>query len=148
MRPIVTIFFIFLITIPVGFAAIYEWTNDEGNIAYTQTPPKNRSIPTKKISVRSSQPIEHSPSSTQDQHNPPVATGEPSPESLSQSKKDGAKLLQLQCANAKKALSNLSLGGTRLYKDSDGNYLRLNEKEKMKRSSNLNEFIKEHCGKL
>lgn len=136
---------ILIFTTSASYSAIYEWTNKQGNTAYTQTPPGDKNIDSKKIEIKA-QGINKNVRSYQA---PAEMTTEAPTETLSEEKSkqiaEGKKLLLEQCSNAKKALESLDLGGNRLYKDNEGNYLRLTEKDKKQRRDNLSSFITEHC---
>ena len=132
----------------MSYSAIYEWTNKQGNKAYTQTPPSDKSISRKKLEVKSqktSDAITYSDKS--EETTTPDSTEEASdvsPEEQAKKIAEGKQLIKEQCTNAKSGLAGLD-GGNRLYKDSKGNYLRMTEEEKDKRRKNINSFITEHC---
>jgi len=148
MRLSILILFTLVLFSSYSHSAIYEWTNKQGNQAYTQAPPSDRSIASKKLVVRSQKVIESiEPVETPDDitdANPADDTNETSPEKDAKRIAEGKKLLKEQCNNAKSAIAGLE-GGNRLYKDSKGNYLRMTEKEKAKRRKNINNFMDEHC---
>lgn len=148
MRLSILIFFTLLLFSSFSHSAIYEWTNEQGNKAYTQAPPSDKSISSKKLVVKSQkvtasfEPVDVSDDITD--ANPADNTNETSPEAEAKKIAEGKRLLKEQCSNAKSAIAGLE-GGNRLYKDSKGNYLRMSEKEKAKRRKNINSFMDEHC---
>lgn len=147
MRLLISTGIILISFSTVSISAIYEWTNKQGHTAYTQAPPKDKSISSKKLVVKS-QTISESTSNVESSSNDLEVSNEDdsSASTPDEAKKiaEGKKLLKEQCINAKSALAGLE-GGNRLYKDSKGNYLRMTEEEKNKRRKNINEFMSEHC---
>jgi len=141
--------FVLLVTYSsMSYSAIYEWTNKQGNTAYTQTPPSDKSISRKKLDVKSQRTAE-AVSYTDNTEDVPDSDSteedsDVSPEEQAKKIAEGKQLIKEQCTNAKSALAGLD-GGNRLYKDSKGNYLRMTEDEKDKRRKNINSFMKEHC---
>jgi hypothetical protein len=132
----------------MSYSAIYEWTNKQGNKAYTQTPPSDKSISRKKLDVKSKKTndaITYTDSSEEATTSDSIEeASDVSPEEQAKKIAEGKRLIKEQCTNAQSALAGLD-GGNRLYKDSKGNYLRMTEEEKDKRRKNINSFMSEHC---
>lgn len=129
-------------------SAIYQWTNEQGNIAYGQKPPRDKTIKTQKILLKSSEIIEvKQAESIQDSANEIAksnAARKAANEKIQQEAAE-ALLLQERCATSKKSLTELDFGGNRLYKDSDGNYSRFSAEDKSQQREQLTAFINENC---
>ncbi|MDX2425335.1 MAG: DUF4124 domain-containing protein [Cycloclasticus sp.] len=145
-RPLI-ICFAFLFT-SNSHAAIYQWTDEQGSVAYGEKPPQDKTIKTQKILLKSPEISEVKQTrSIQDAANDIAkanAEREAAIDTANQSAED-EKFMQEECARANKALSSLDLGGNRLYKDSAGNYARLSDDDKSLQRQNLNAFIDENC---
>lgn len=150
MRFIILINFILVLFSSISYSAIYEWKNKQGNTAYTQAPPSDKSIKTRKLEVKAQRVNEYVDPDEVGTENDGIDSSvtneetDVSPEEQAKRIAEGKKLINEQCSNAKSALAGLE-GGNRLYKDSKGDYLRMTEKEKNKRRKNINSFIDEHC---
>ena len=144
-RSLTVLFYLLFATI--GHAAIYKWADENGNTSYGQAPPRN--IISQEITIKSA-PVEttgkpqKSIQDSADEIAKSNAERKASTDKTTQ-KAQQQRLLQDQCANAKKELSTLGIGGNRLYKDSDGNYSRINEDDKNQQRQKLSAFIHENC---
>ncbi|MBQ0725638.1 MAG: DUF4124 domain-containing protein [Cycloclasticus sp.] len=131
-----------------ALAAIYKWTDDQGNTSYGQTPPRDKSLKLEKLNTKRSPsvPVDRL-KSLQDsaneiaKSNAERAAANNKAAELVREKQRIAK----ECSQAKQALAALDLGGNRLYKDSEGNYSRLTQEDKSQQRQSLSLAIEETC---
>jgi len=133
-----------------NYAAIYKWVNEQGVTSFTQQPPKNKSISFKKIKVRNTPLIdgsEEGKSRAKWNSKEAEELNHKKAQEVSRKKQIRAATEELKkhCAVAKQSLANLNLGGNRLYKDSDGNYSRLDEESKNKKRQEISQFLADNC---
>ncbi|MEH6502904.1 MAG: DUF4124 domain-containing protein [Cycloclasticus sp.] len=145
-RPLIILFIFFFAA--SSQAAIYQWTNEQGNIAYGKTPPRDKTIKRQEVStktpkvdaVKQAKSIEESANEIAKSN----ASRKAAIDKAAQAAQD-KRLVEEDCTRANKALSALALGGNRLYKDSEGKQARLSEEDKNLQRQKLNAFINENC---
>ena len=133
-----------------NYAAIYKWVNEQGVTSFTQQPPKNKDTPFQKIKVKATAPndnyAEDNTSANKNARKAKEISLKKAQEVARQEQiKDGSEDLKKHCALAKKSLVSLNMGGNRLYKDSDGNYLRLDEESKEQKRQEISQFLADNC---
>jgi hypothetical protein len=143
------IFCIFFLSANLAHSAIYQWVDEQGNTHYGQQQPRDKSIASQKIEVRTLQPAENQQpqKSIQDSANE-IAKSNAARKTANDAKQQSAeesRQLQTRCETSKKNLAELDYGGNRLYKDAEGNYSRFSAEDKSKQREQLNAFINENC---
>ncbi len=128
-------------------AEIYKWVDDDGKTNYTQLPPPS-GYESEIVREPSSPAVAPAPTATElqdryeeeqkDRENDAAVTGQ---------EKKNADIRQLNCDAATRNRASLELGGNRLYKTADGEYLRLTGEERQQRIDQAKEQIKKYCGK-
>jgi hypothetical protein len=135
-------------TLSIAHATIYQWTDQQGQLHYSQTPPPNKSIESKKITIRNSTVTGDKPHpSIQDSANE-IAKSNAERKAANEKIQQDARAnraMQERCSTSKKNLAELDYGGNRLYKDADGNYSRFSAEDKNQQREQLNAFINENC---
>jgi len=150
MRLTLLLIIFTLIFCSPNYAAIYKWTNEQEVTSFTQQRPKNKSISFEKLKVR---PIpfigndDEDNSSTESNAKKADELGIKKAEEASPHKQTKAdrEELKRRCAIAKQSLINLSRGGNRLYKDANGEYLRLDEESKNQKRREISQFLTDNC---
>jgi hypothetical protein len=126
---------------------IYKWTDDQGEIQYTQFPPPGR----KAERLYAPPPPAQSPETIENELQKQVETMEQQNEEQLQGAKDAKQWAEIQkirrsnCETAHKNLVNLQRGGNVRYMGSNGEVIRLSEEERQKRIDETNTQIKENC---
>jgi len=139
---------IYLLYSSSSLALIYDWTSPNGVQQYTQSPPRDSSISSEKIYIKKHISDSELPSESIQQSADAIAKSNAERKATSDKFTQQIKQLELMranCLRAKKSLSALELGGNRMYKDAEGNYLRLNEEAKAKQREEIKKQIKENC---
>jgi len=133
-----------------NYAAIYKWTNKQEVTSFTQQRPKNKSISFEKLNVR---PIPFIGNADEGNSRTEDNTQKTDELSIKQAKevvpqkqtKADREELKRRCAIAKQSLVNLSRGGNRLYKDANGEHLRLDEESKNQKRREISQFLADNC---
>jgi hypothetical protein len=126
---------------------IYKWTDDQGEVHYTQFPPPGG----KAEKLREAPPPAQSPETNENKLQKQVETMEQQNKEQQQGAKDAKQWAEIQkirrsnCETANKNLANLQRGGNIRYMGSDGKVIRLTEEERQKRIDEANKQIKENC---
>jgi uncharacterized protein (DUF3084 family) len=146
-RTLLLVFCLILST--QSFAAIYKWIDKNGNVSFGQIRPADKSIVSQELSVKSSRVVvtekkQVSLKSSEDELIKANSEREAARDKTLQAKA-AKKIAQERCDGAKKSLAQLDVGGNRLYKDSEGNYSRLDEEKRSQQRQDLNTFIDENC---
>jgi hypothetical protein len=126
-------------------AAMFKWTDTDGNVQYGQYPPAG--VAAKQIQANPG------PANT-----PPVPSLQQQVEALDKQlaeqadqKAEAEKLKQeadnrkINCANARQNLDNLNLGGHRLSQLPDGSYERLSEEKRQELITKNKQAIEDFC---
>jgi hypothetical protein len=126
---------------------IFKWTDDQGEVHYTQFPPPGR----KAEKLREAPPPAQSPEIQQNDLQKQVDTMEQQNEEQLQGAKDAKQWADIQkirrsnCETAHKNLVNLQRGGNVRYMGPNGEVIRLTEEERQKRLDETNKQIEENC---
>lgn len=129
-------------------SATYRWTDNEGNVVYSQTPPpdgRNRDL------IKAPPPPAEPPDEAQQKLQQQIDQLQQSREARQQSKQQSEQTKQQEerlardCASARNDLKMLREGSRRLYRRDDGTVSRLTETEKNTRTQQAETFIKENC---
>jgi hypothetical protein len=130
-----------------GDDKIYKWTDNNGEVHYTQQPPRGREA----VTVRPAPPPPGNPEAERSEL-------EQQMENLDQRQQEAAKrsaeaeqqasnqkIREKNCATARRNLAELQQGGIKRYRLPNGEVLRLNEEERQKRIAEANKQIEENC---
>lgn len=130
-----------------GDNKIYKWTDDKGEVHYTQQPPQNR----ESVTVRPAPPPPGNPEAERSELQQQM-------ENLDQRQQEAAKrsaeaeqqasnqkIREKNCATARRNLAELQQGGIKRYRLPNGEVLRLNEEDRQKRIAEANKQIEENC---
>ena len=126
---------------------IYKWTDDQGEVQYTQFPPPGRPAEI----LHGVRPPDESPESDGNDLQKQLEAVEQQNQEQLQGAKDEKQWAQIQkirrdnCKTARQNLVNLQRGGNVRYMGADGKVMRLTEEERQKRIDEANQQIKENC---
>jgi hypothetical protein len=126
---------------------MYKWTDDQGEVHYSQFPPPGHKAEKLQAPPRPAQ----SPATVDNDLQKQVETTEQQHQEKLQGAKDAKQWAEIQkirrqnCETANKNLVNLQRGGNIRYMDPDGKVIRLTEEERQKRIEEANADIKENC---
>jgi len=126
---------------------IYKWTNDQGEVQYTQFPPPGRPAEI----LHGVRPPDESPETAGNDLQKQLEAVEQQNQEQLQGAKDEKQWAQIQkirrdnCKTANQNLVNLQRGGNVRYMGADGKVMRLTEEERQKRIDEANKQIKENC---
>ena len=128
-------------------ADAYKWVDDDGKTNYTQLPPppgyeweavREASTPAVAPAPPASELQQRYEEQQKDRENDAAMAGQ---------EKKNSDIRKLNCDAATRNRASLELGGNRLYKTADGEYLRLTGEERQQRIDQAKEQIKKYCGK-
>ncbi len=131
-------------------AEVYKWVDNDGKTNYTQLPPppgyeweavQEAASPAAKpapLAPPATELQERYEEEQKDRENDAAVAGQ---------EKKNTDIRKLNCDAATRNRASLELGGNRLYKTADGEYLRLSEEERQQRIDQAKEQIKKYCGK-
>jgi hypothetical protein len=126
---------------------MYKWTDDQGEVHYTQFPPQGRPVEI----LHGVRPPEQSPDSAGNDLQKQLDTMKQQDEQQQQETKavdqraEIQKIRKKNCEAAHQNLINLNRGGNVRYMGADGKVMRLTEEERQKRLDEANKQIKENC---
>ena len=126
---------------------IYKWTNDQGEVQYTQFPPAGRPVEI----LHGIKPPDQSPESAGNDLQKQLDAMEQQNEKQQQETRDAEQRAEIQkirksnCETAHRNLVNLNRGGNVRYMGPDGKVMRLTEEERQQRIDEANKQIKENC---
>jgi hypothetical protein len=126
---------------------IYKWTDDQGEIHYSQFPPPG--LKTEKLNAPP--PPAHSPEVLNGEVQEQVDKFEQQNKEKLEGAKDAKQWVEIQkirrsnCEVAHKNLDNLQRGGNVRYMGPNGKILRLTDEERKKRIDEANKQIEENC---
>ncbi len=139
-------FLLLIVTVPLH-AAMYKWTDENGKVVYSQSPPPQGKA--EKIKPPP-QPVESSSAAQkklqdqlqrlEDRREDRHLEGEKITKEKKKVKEDKAK-----CDKVKADLAALSGGPNRLFRNADGNYQRMTTEEREKRIDDRKKYIAENC---
>ncbi len=128
-------------------AEVYKWVDNDGKTNYTQLPPppgyewetvRETASPAATPAPPATELQERYEEEQKDRENDAAVAGQ---------EKKNTDIRKLNCDAATRNRASLELGGNRLYKTADGEYLRLSEEERQQRIDQAKEQIKKYCGK-
>jgi hypothetical protein len=126
---------------------MYKWTDDQGEVHYTQFPPPGR----KTEKLQPPPPPAESPNASGNDLQQQLDAVEQQNDKQQQVIKDAdqreeiKKIRKKNCETAHKNLINLERGGNVRYMGPNGEAIRLTEEERQKRIDETNVQIKENC---
>jgi hypothetical protein len=126
-------------------AAMFKWTDADGNIQYGQHPPAGakaeqiRAAPAPK-----SAPVAKPPQQQVEELDKRL-DAQQQQKAEAEEKKQAMENRKINCANARKNLEQLSYGGHRLMHMPDGSYQRLDEEQKQALVKKNQDAVKEFC---
>ncbi len=127
-------------------SGIYKWTDETGQVHYTQFPPANLEA---EMLHKVSQP--KADSGSQDSLQKRIEAMEQRIEERKEAKDEFRrqtnvrKLVKANCENARKNLANLQRGANNAYMTPDGEVKRLTEEDKQKRIDEAKRQMDEYC---
>ncbi len=133
-----------LFAVSSAMAATYKWTDEKGNVHYTQQPPADGSY--ERMKVDKSRPVYGEPES------PPPTASQPATATTKSSsngavvKDELAKNAEIRTKNCEAAKKNLEiLTVYKRYKDKDGNVIRMDDNERAQKIEEAKQNISEFC---
>lgn len=133
---------IFLILTQPALGEMYRWTDSEGQIHYTQTPPTGKDSTSIKAPPPPSAPTSYSTSSAK-------AESDLLEKEVKNADKKDAELVasskKKNCDGAKNNLSGYEALGRKIVKLPDGTYTRYDEDERQKKIKEAQDQIKKYC---
>lgn len=125
---------IFMIFTNSAFAGLYKWVDEEGNVNYSQNPPKNRSYKSLKAPPPAPKNIEPASTANED-------------DTESTIKEESAKNAKLREKNCEAGKNNLRSYQTfRRIRNEDGTISRVGEKERARQIKSAKQLIRDFCG--
>ena len=147
-----SVIWVLLVIIPcaglAGGQGMYKWTDDEGEVHYTQYPPPGRASeamrPPPPLPAQSAQSAD---TKLQEQLETIKQQDAQQQQNIAEQKQQAEiqKIRKQNCETARQNLVNLQRGGNVRYRDADGQVVRLTEEERQKRIEETNAQIKENC---
>jgi len=145
MRHTTVFSILLLVAASPANAAMFKWTDANGNVQYGEHPPAGAGAEHIKAAPEpTSTPAASSLQQQVDALDKRLAT-EAEQEAETEQKKQDAENRKINCTNAKNNLEQLNMGGHRLTRMPDGSYERLEEKQKQALISKNEKAIKEFC---
>jgi hypothetical protein len=145
MRPANIFALLLLLATGSAGAAMYKWTDTNGNVQYGAYPPAGsqaermhaapapKSAPAGKSLQQQVEELEKSQAADQQR------------KAEAAQKQQDAENRKINCANARKNIEQLNYGGNRLVHMPDGSYQRLDEQHKQAQIEKNRKAIKEFC---
>jgi hypothetical protein len=130
-----------------GDDKIYKWTDDNGEVHYTQQPPQNR----ESVTVRHAPPPPGDPEAERKELQQDVEAMEKQQQEQAEKVTDAEQWSRIQqarrknCATARRNLAELQQGGIKRYRLPSGEVVRLDEEDRQKRIAEANKQIEENC---
>jgi hypothetical protein len=146
MRLATIISIILALTTSAATAAMYKWTDADGNTQYGQYPPAGVQATRIRADPQPASQPQAMPSPQQrlkELEQQQEKRNEKEAEAAAEKQK--AETIKKNCEIAKKNLAGLQMGGHRLTRLSDGSYTRLNEEERQSRIAEAEKHIEEYC---
>ena len=145
MRHTTVFSILLLVAMSPANAAMFKWTDANGNVQYGEHPPAGAGAEHIKAAPEpASTPAAPSLQQQVDALDKRLAT-EAEQKAETEQKKQDAENRKINCTNAKNNLEQLNMGGHRLTRMPDGSYERLEEKQKQALISKNEKAIKEFC---
>ena len=123
-------------------AAIYKWTNEQGQVHYGSMPPQGVSAKKMGVSTKFTPPPAPKKKASVDKNSEPAEGKDSDKENKDPYSKEQHTTL---CNNAKDDIANLSKGGRLRIKQKDGSTVVMDEETKAKRMKNMQAMMKKHC---
>ena len=145
MRHTTVFSILLLVAMSPANAAMFKWTDANGNVQYGEHPPAGAGAEHIKAAPEpASTPAAPSLQQQVDALDKRLAT-EAEQKAETEQKKQDAENRKINCTNAKNNLEQLRMGGHRLTRMPDGSYERLEEKQQQALISKNEKAIKEFC---
>ncbi len=128
-------------------AAMYKWTDAQGQVQFGQFPPPGVAAePVKPPPPPASRP----PTERPDVQERLRALEERKQqererETEAREKREQAALVEQNCRNARASIRLLETGGNRLYRMPDGSVTRMDDQERQRRMNESKKYLAEHC---
>lgn len=139
MRTIITLFIIALGTAGTASAAtLYKWTDDEGNVHYSQTRPVDRNAD--QMQIKGSTPSAAQPQTPAEEKETPDASEPPADAG------QDPKVVEIRKRNCETARSNLEVYKTSArIRQADGTLMALSDEMREARIQEAEKMIEENC---
>ena len=145
MRHTTVFSILLLVAMSPANAAMFKWTDANGNVQYGEHPPAGAGAEHIKATPEpASTPAAPSLQQQVDALDKRLAT-EAEKKAETEQKKLDAENRKINCTNAKNNLEQLRMGGHRLTRMPDGSYERLEEKQQQALISKNEKAVKEFC---
>ena len=123
-------------------AAIYKWTNEEGQVHYGSMPPQGVAAEKMGVSTKFTPPPATKKKTANNKASAPAEGKDSDKENKDPYSKEQHTTL---CNNAKNDLATLNKGGRLRVKQKDGSTVVMDEETKTKRMKNMQAMMKKHC---
>ncbi len=133
-----------LVTGPAN-AAMFKWTDENGNVQYGQHPPADSGAEYIKAAPQPAATPAASSLQQQVEALDKRQAEEAKEQAESEQKEQNAENRKINCTNAKSNLEQLNMGGHRLTRMPDGSYARLDEKQKQAEIAKNKKAIEDFC---
>jgi Domain of unknown function (DUF4124) len=133
------------------FADIYKWTDDSGEVHYTQTPPPNgvaaQEIQGAHPPAGSEDTIRHEQQRLQQQLDAfeERRAEQEEQEAIEKQAREIAKIDEKNCITAQGNLAKLQQGGIKRYLTPEGEVIRLTEEDRQQRISEAQQQVDKYC---
>jgi hypothetical protein len=146
--PVICALLVFTASSPAADSQnMYKWTDDQGEVHYTQFPPPGR----KTEIMQPPPPPAEPPTGSENDLQKQLDTIKQQNDKQLQETREADQQAEIQkirkknCETAHKNLINLNRGGNVRYMGPNGEAIRLTEEERQKRIDETNQQIKENC---
>ena len=143
--PVYLILFTMLLTPLLSSAAIYKWTDAQGNVHYSQEKPKSAVGKLDKLRVNHHAPVDRSTYKRPGSNDLKTKKTEKNTEKKTEKKKLSPKQRAKYCASAKRNLQTLRAKAQIKQRDKKGNVRFITEKEKQARIKQAQDFVRKNC---
>lgn len=142
-----TVFSIFLLlAMNPASAAMFKWTDANGNVQYGQHPPAGANAEYLKAAPEPKAGAQATPSLQEQVEALDKRLAQEAEQKAKEAQKEqDAENRKINCQNAKNNLEQLNLGGHRLTQLPDGSYERLDEKQKQAEIKKNQQAVKDFC---
>ena len=127
-------------------AAMYKWTDADGNTQYGQHPPAG--VQVERIKPSPQPTAQQQPALTPQQRLQQLEAQQQKQreqQAEAAAEEEKAEAIKQNCEIARKNLANLQMGGHRLTRLADGSYTRLTEEERLSRIAEAEKNIEKYC---
>jgi hypothetical protein len=146
--PVICALLVFTVSSPAADSQnMYKWTDNQGEVHYTQFPPPGR----KTEIMQPPPPPAEPPTGSENDLQKQLDTIKQQNDKQLQETREADQQAEIQkirkknCETAHKNLMNLNRGGNVRYMGPNGEAIRLTEEERQKRIDETNQQIKENC---